>query len=236
MMRPSLSFKQIIIVLVISLLMTLGTSILITLMVNPYTVHIRIVDAVWPPEVYIVGDDYIDYDIYMLCEIWNPSKKTLTHHTPNSNLLDPQMEIELSDNYTYVTGYFSWIHLTKHKIEPGVSLSIIVMFFSISNYNLTIFPEGNYTVWSGIVGNPEQYGAPPFNFTSYKTIMHHNQNESYLEFEPTPENWGEIDFYDRDLALTIFWTLTGGELVTITIIYIIKRNKKKLENLAETQI
>ncbi len=235
MMRPSLSFKLIIIVLVISLLMTLGTSILVTVMVKPYTIHIRIVDVVWPPEGYIVGDDYIDYSVYMLCEIWNPSKKTLTHHTPNSNLLDPQMEIELKENFTTISGYLYWIHLTTHKIKPGVSKSTLIMFLGISNYNLTIPPEGNYTVWSGIVWNPEQYGDPPFNFTSYKTIVHHNQSESYLEFEPTPENWGEIDFYDRELALAIFWTLTGGELVTITIISIIKRKKKKLETLVETQ-
>ena len=72
-------------------------------------------------------------------------------------------------------------------------------------------------------GQP-QYSDPTFNVTFYKSTIFHKNNESYIENEPTPENWGEVFPYNQNLAMVTLWSLTGVEI--IVIIYIIVRFKK----------
>ena len=210
------------------LIVTIGAGFLVVFIEKPHTLYIRITDVVWPPPDYTIGENYTSYYIHMLCEIWNPTKRTLTHHTPNSNLLDPHMEIKLKENYTATSGYAYWIYITTHKIKPGISKLVTIMFIDVTNYNSSVPPEGNYTIWSGIDGNPELYGHPQFNYTSYNTTILHTSSGNSFAFEPTPDNWGEVEWYDRELALIIIWTLAGGEGVVIVVL-LVKNVKKKKE-------
>ena len=41
--------------------------------------------------------------------------------TGNSNLLDPQMKIELEENYPVSSGYGFWISITIHVIKTGLT-------------------------------------------------------------------------------------------------------------------
>ncbi len=227
-MVSKLSQKKIVCLLVIAFLLTLGSGTLIFIFNHPYDLYIRLTDITWPPDRFIqgetmVGEIYVSYGVDLTFEIWNPSKKTLVYNTSNSNLLDPQIEIILKEYYPISSGYVFWIHLTTHEIKPGITERFGGMGISVRDYNATIPPAGTYTVWAGIVDSIS--GEPP-SIISYKTVIHHEYNESIIDYEQTPEKWGKINPFYRKLMPIILWTLSGGELVTIVIIYMIKREKK----------
>ena len=109
-----------------------------------YNLYIRLIDISWPPtsEEIIQSDTYVGYGVPMVFELWNPTKKTYTFTTPNSNLLDPQMKIELDEDYPYLAGYLFWIIITTHEIEPGITVREAAMSIHIDNYNNSIPPSG----------------------------------------------------------------------------------------------
>ncbi|MCG3224196.1 MAG: hypothetical protein H7647_06995 [Candidatus Heimdallarchaeota archaeon] len=223
-MVSKLSQKKIVCLLVIAFLLTLGSGTLIFIFNHPYDLYIRLTDITWPPPLdeIVQGENRVTFGVPMTFEIWNPSKKPYTYTTPNMNLLDPQMGIELEENYTAGAYYLFWIFITEHTIKSGISERIAIMMVYIEKYNATIPPSGEYEVWAAIDGNP------PFSFKSYKTTILHEINDHETNFENTPIGWGKTDPLYRKITPTILWTLTGGELVTITIIYVIKRKKNKL--------
>ncbi|MHA1202178.1 MAG: hypothetical protein ACTSQ4_06635, partial [Candidatus Heimdallarchaeaceae archaeon] len=137
--------------------------------------------------------------------------------------------IELEENYTTGAYYLFWIFITEHTIKPGISERRAIIMLYVEKYNATIPPSGEYEVWAAIDGDS------PFSFKSYKTTILHEIADYETNFENTPIGWGKTDPLYRKIAPIILWTLSGGELVTITIIYIIKREEKELETSTETQ-
>ena len=233
-MVPKLSQKQVVSLLVIGFLLTLGSGTLTFIFNQPYDLYIRLTDITWPPppETILQSDIDVVYGVPMTIEIWNPSNETFYHTTPNMNLVDPQMEITLEEDYPVWADYTFVILFTNHTIEPGITELRGIIDIVVQNYNASIPPVGKYVIWSGIDGDP------PFSFKSYKTTILHEITDYETNFENTPIGWGKTDPLYRKIAPIILWTLSGGELVTITIIYIIKiikREEKELETLTETQ-
>ncbi len=188
-------------------------------------IHIRLIDVTWPPppELIHIGDTYATFDVPMVFQMWNPSTTTFEYTTGNSNLLDPQMTIELDEDHSYTAGYLFWIFITKHKIEPGITTKDAIMSVTIYHYNDSILPLGMYTIWSGIVGNPELYGNPPFTFKSYQSTINQGYGSFEIEHEITPKNWGKIN----PAFLPIFlWSCSGVELAAILYV-VVKQYKKK---------
>ncbi len=229
-MRFKVSSKQIMITLILCLIVTSVTGLVFSLIEpydEPYNLYIRLTDISWPPSPDHTSqkETYVTYGVPMVFELWNPSNKTYVHSTPHSNLLDPQMKIKLDENYTFDAGYMFWIHLSTHEIRPGVTVKEAIMSVQINVYNESIPPSGNYTVWAGIVGDPELYGIPPFNYTFYKTVIYQDYNDSIIEYAPVPENWGAIfPSYWKHLP-TLLWSFSGVELTAI--VYLLIRNYKK---------
>ncbi len=224
-MDLKLSQKQILCILVLGFLLTFGSGTLTFIFCKPYDLYIRLSEIAWPPPLdeIVQSEDRATFGVPMTFEIWNPSKKPYIYTTPNMNLLDLQMEIELEENYTAGAYYLFWIFVTEHTIKPGITERRAIMMVYIEKYNATIPPSGEYEVWAAIDGNP------PFSFKSYKATILHEINDYEINFESTPVSWGKTNPLYRKIAPIILWTLSGGELVTITIIYMIKRKKKKLD-------
>ncbi len=223
-----LSQKQVVSLLVIGFLLTLGSGTLTFIFNHPYDLYIRLTDVIWPPERFlqgetILGEIYVSYAVDLTFEIWNPSKKTLVYTTPNSNLLDPQMEIRLEEDYYISSGYSFGIFISTHEIKPGITYRIGAIGIYVEGYNATIPPAGTYTIMTGIVDSIS--GEPP-SIISYQTVIHHEYNESIIDYEQTPEKWGEINPFYRKIAPIILWALSGGEIAVIVYIYLRKRKKK----------
>ena len=222
------SYKQITIMLLIGFFITSVSGSLVSIFDNkPYDLYIRITEITWPPpsEYILQSETEVGYDIPLVCEIWNPSETTYVHHTPNRNLVDPQMEIKLKENYPAEAGYIFWIFSTTHEIKPGITERKAIIAINIKNYNDSTPPIGTYTTWVGIVGESELYGEPPFTYKSYKTVIKQNRFGSTINSEATPWNWGQITSFKYRLATILLWTFSGGEL--IAIVYLWRKSRKK---------
>ena len=116
---------------------TLTSGILVSILDRPYFVHVRFKEMIWPPPSSEIrqSDSHVGYTIHALFEMWNPYKKTFAHHTPHSNLLDPQMEVEFEENYTATSYYIYLIVLSTYKIRPGMGALNVTMYLSIIGYN-----------------------------------------------------------------------------------------------------
>jgi len=235
-MNFKLPSRYFFLILFICSVLTLGGGTIIYKVNKPFDLYIKLTEITWPPEYFrqwetILGEKYISYGVDFTFEIWNPSKKTLVYSTGNSNLLDPQIEIELEENYYISSGYIFRIELTTHEIKPGITERFGGMGITVRDYNATIPPAGTYTVWAGIVDDDFISGEPPFPVRSYKTIIYHDNNDNKIENENTPKKWGEIIPFYRKLGPSLLWTLAGGELIAIVYFYRTIHRKKKMETL-----
>ncbi len=224
------SYRKILTSLIICFIVTSIAGLSFTMInftAEPYPLHVRIINVEWPisPSHIIQKETRVTYDVFMIVEVWNPSKKTMEYTTANENLLDPQAEIVFEGNYSYIAGYLFWIHITTHEIHPGNMILGAIVSIQINGYNDTIPPSGEYTFWSGIYGEPELYGDPPFGFKSYETVIHQVDNESTIEYEHTPRNWGSTYLPIWNLVSIPVWSLSGIELTAI--VYLIVRNYRK---------
>ena len=220
-------YKQITFILLLGFFITSGSGTLTSVFDNkPFDLYIRITEITWPPpsEYTLQSETEAGYDIILVCEIWNPSKITYIHHTPNLNLIDPQMEIELKEDYPIWADYTFWIFLTTHEIRPGVTEKKAIIDITVRNYNDSSPPTGTYTVWGGIVGNHELYGDPPFTCKAYKTIIKHNRFRSKISYEAAPWNWGKNTSFKYRLVTIFLWAFSGGELIAVVFFW--RKNKK----------
>lgn len=230
-MVPKLSQKQVVSLLVIGFLLTLGSGTLTFIFNHPYDLYIRLTKITWPPDRFlqgetILGEIYVSYSVDLTFEIWNPSKKTLVYNTPNSNLLDPRMEIKLNEDYYVSSGYSFGIFIMTHEINPGITERFGGMSIFVQGYNATIPPAGTYTVTTGIVDDIS--GEFPSSVKSYKAVIHQEYNESIIDYEQTPEKWGKINPFYRKLTPIILWVFSGGEIAAIGYIYLRNRKKGKI--------
>ncbi len=223
-MYLKLSKKQVMCLCLIGILLTLGSGMLTFIFCKPYDLYIRLTDITWPPppETILQSDIDVVYGVPMTIEIWNPSINSYVYTTPNRNLVDPQMEITLEENYTIWADYIFWIFITTHKIPPGITERSAIIDIVVQNYNASIPPAGKYVVRSGIAGYHH------FNVTSYKITISHEITEHEINFDSTPTSWGKINpFYGKSVSI-ILWILSGGELVAIVYTYLRNRKKGKL--------
>jgi hypothetical protein len=223
-MDLKLSQKQILCILALGFLLTLGSGTLTFIFCKPYDLYIRLTDITWPPPPGTILQSDIDavYGVPMTIEIWNPSNETLYHTTPNMNLVDPQMEITLEEDYPVWADYTFVILFTNHTIEPGITELRGIIDIVVQNYNASIPPAGKYVVWSGIDGYHQ------FDVISYKTTIFHEITDYEISFECTPTSWGKINPFYRKLTPIILWALSGGEIAAIGHIYLRNRKKRKL--------
>ena len=123
-MKLKLSNIQVFVVLLLVFSVTLGSGILISVFDNkPFDLYIRITEITWPPpsEFTLQSDTDVVYSVLMVCEIWNPSDTTFSYYTMNLNLVDPQMEIELKEDYSAYAFYGFWMFPNTHEIKPGIT-------------------------------------------------------------------------------------------------------------------
>lgn len=98
-----LSKKRILTILIICFLLSLSTGTLLYDVHKPHNLYIHLKSISWPPDRYTLGNTseyiYTSFGFDLTFEIWNPSNREYVFATGGSNLLDPQMKIELEENY-----------------------------------------------------------------------------------------------------------------------------------------
>ncbi len=138
------------------------------------TIHIRITDVTWPPSYYF-WENYTAFGIGFLVEIWNPGEnKTVT--TPHSNLLDPHMIVDLEGFYGEYEGAPGLCVITGHVISSGYTNLSAGHSFWISDYNNTLPPFGEITVWSEL----DAY-TTTFDVISYNATLTYNSTGVFFQ-------------------------------------------------------
>ncbi|MCE7740376.1 MAG: hypothetical protein KAU62_18450 [Candidatus Heimdallarchaeota archaeon] len=225
-----LSKKRILAILIIGFVLTLSTGTLLYGVQRPYNLYIRLKSISWPPCRYTQGNTseyiYTNFGFDLTFEIWNPSNREYVFGTGNSNLLDPQMKIELEENYPVSSGYGFWIFITIHVIKPGLTERPGSMGILVRNYNDTLPPAGKYIIWAGIIDSAHLYSTPRFSYKSYETVLYDHYNDSEIDYGFTPSSWGKILPSYRKTALFLLWSLAGGDLIVLFHFYWISMRQK----------
>ena len=173
------------------------------------------------------SEEGVDYWVSMTCEIWNPSE--ITYIVNTFRLTDPQMEIELKEDYPANAHYMRVFSSMPFEIEPRVTEREIALTVTVKIYNNSIPPTGTYTAWVGINGEPELYGEPPFTYKSYKVILKQNRFGSTIKSEATPWNWGKSTSFKYRLVTVLLWAFSGGEL--LVMVYLLRKHRMKINKL-----
>lgn len=229
-----LSKKRILAILIIGFVLTLSAGTLLYGIQRPYNLYIRLKSISWPPALVIQGNTsesiYTEFGFALSFEIWNPSKREYVFTTGGSNLLDPQMKIELEENYPVRADYVFWMIITTHVIESGITERPGSIGFVVWNYNDTLPPAGKYTIWAGIIDDAYLYSTPRFSYKSYETVLYDHYNDSEIDYGFTPSSWGKILPSYRKTAPSLLWSLAGGDLLVLFHFYWIniRQKEKKL--------